>query len=233
MQIAVVVDRYGRRLVAGALLSLVLFACTQPAPREAVPPPRPAPTESPSVAATSPPPEEDVDGIPTAVDFDPPPPPFDPVAWLSQRGVTEPIPENTQCTEALPSIPGRPDMLLCNTSKQVYSAGGTRVNYSYFARHTIVLAASGKTLRKVFDVITALRPFDAVSRKTARTLDLVVRVEDSGTAIVVEDGDDANCPSALALYGQSGNAAKQKYLENVCKGRGRYVFLKGRFLPAR
>jgi hypothetical protein len=123
-------------------------------------------------------------------------------------------------------------MLLCDMTDQAASAAGARVHYAYIVGHEIILAVSGKKLRKVFEVVTDLRQLDAVRR--GKMLGLVVRVEQGGAVIVVEDGDDdTSCPSVLARYGDPENKTRSSFLEKVCKGRGRYVFKNGRFVAAR
>src|SRR5689334_15518138 len=70
------------------------------APKTATASQAPAPTVAPTVAS----PIADEDDPPSAID-EAPPPPFDPSAWLAQRGVTDPIPEDHHCNEALPTTP--------------------------------------------------------------------------------------------------------------------------------
>ncbi|MDC3960023.1 hypothetical protein [Polyangium jinanense] len=111
--------------------------------------------------------------------------------------------------------------------------------YWYSVGHTVVLAVSGKNLRKVFDVIDGVLLMDAPSRNTGVMLRFDVRVEDEGAAVVVEERPEANCARALAKredYDPSDakrNAADRRFLEKACRNVGRHVFSKGRFVQVR
>lgn len=233
---------YVANRIGAGLVTLYLLGCGPHASQVLPPPPPSAPAPppvSPPVVSTPPSPEEDVDGIPRGIDLEPPPPPFDPAAWLAQRGVTTPIPEEHSCKEPLPSAPNRPDMLLCRLSEQAHVGPDLQTAYWYLVGHTVVLAVSGKDLRKVFDVIDGVLLMDAVTRDSGVMLRFNVRVKDNGAAIVVEERPEADCARALAKRKDHDsadakrNAADRRFMEKACKNVGRHVFSDGRFHPPR
>ncbi len=226
--------------IGAGVVTLYLLGCGPQVSQVISPPPPSAhakPPAPPPVASTLPPPEEDVDGVPHAVDLEPPPPPFNPAAWLAQRGVASAIPEDYRCTKPFPSVPDRPDMLLCNTSEQAHVGPDPQTAYWYAVGHTVVLAVSGTNLRKVFDVIDGVLLMDAVTRDSGTRLRFNVRVEDNGAAIVVEDRPETGCARALAKrkdydpVDAKRNAADRRFMDKACKNVGRHVFSKGRFHP--
>jgi hypothetical protein len=190
----------------------------------------------------------DEDGPPTAIDQDPPPPPFDLGAWLEQRGITGKIPEDTYCEEALATTPPRPEMLRCvwvdQPSEPIgpMNPEGFRPSFYYWVSHTVLLTPDGKKLRKVFDVIHRIGPLDPPMASMRDDVKLVVRVEEGAAAIVVEDSPDRGCKEAFAKLDElvadaphlrAGVAADRRMWSKACNARGRWVFQGGRFVKAR
>ncbi|MDI1448435.1 hypothetical protein [Polyangium sp. 6x1] len=124
-------------------------------------------------------------------------------------------------------------------AEQVLVGPDKMTAFWYVVGHTVMLAVSGKNLRKVFDVIDGVLLMDAPSRNTGVMLRLDVRVEDEGAAVVVEEHPEANCARALAKHEVSGpadaqrDAANRRFMGKACRNVGRHVFSKGRFVQVR